>query len=453
MALATERRGTADLLISDDGESVAAIAGPDLTFLRFRLEGPAHISGEVPLPLHWRQYANHQDPDRNAGQNARIEQVAEEEGRRVLVVCSGRNGSGAVESQTTLELIRLEHPVRYELVVRTLLRASDRWHVTPNPNHGELEFCTLFPVGAFSSDPAAPKRYQVSVLQQGGEVWKIPHHHLESADKHNIPLHHGGRFLWLLEDENPCVTLLSARPVEAGLCAYMWDGHFGYRVCGEGLPVALPPGSRFEAAYRLSALGREEGSVLAGAARPRPAPGIEGIPLYCRGLNRFDRNGGDAAEDPDRSWPWEFEILRRGERCEGTLDRSTGADDNRSLRITGTGAASGRWIATTIGPAYGEGVFADNARYRLEALVRTRALSGRAELALRLHRTGKPGLFDPSSYEVFRAARHVAGDSDWTRLELLTPSISPAPDRVHLLMEHNGDGISWFDNVLFEERP
>jgi len=201
----------------------------------------------------------------------------------------------------------------------------------------------------------------------------------------------------------------------------------------------------------LSALGREEGAVLVTAARPRPSPGIEGIPLYCRGVNRFDRTGEDAAGDPQQSWPWEFEILRRGERCEGVLDRSTGADDNRSLRITGTGAASGRWIATTIGPAYGEGAFTDAARYRVEALVRTRALSGKAALALRLHRKGRPGLFDPSSYEVFQAERHGTGDTPWMRLEVLTGPISPAPDRVHLLLEHDGDGTSWFDNVLFEE--
>jgi hypothetical protein len=110
-------------------------------------------------------------------------------------------------------------------------------------------------------------------------------------------------------------------------------------------------------------------------------------------------------------------------------------------------------MATTIGPAFGEAEFRDHARFCLEAMVRTRALSGCASIAIRLHRSGAPDLFSPSSYEVFRSDRHPSGDTEWVRLHVLTPPISPPPDRIHILLEHEGRGNSWFDNVLLEECP
>ena len=455
MALAIERRGPADLIIRDDDEVIAEIAGPDLMNVRFRPGGIIHVLPEVPIPLHWRQYANHQDPERNASQHPRLERLIEEEGRRVVATGTGHNGSQSIESRTMVELRRLTEPTRYEVTVRTELHVKEgsRWHVTPNPHHGELEFFTLFPSGTFTPGDDRPKRYQACYLQQGETVWRIPHHHLESADKHNIPMGAHDRFLWLLEDENPCFELLSADPVLAGLCAYMWDGHLAYSVCSDGRPVDLPGGSRYVARYRLSAVGWDEGASLTGVARERPAPGIADIPLYTTGLNRFERSGETAAMDPAGSWPWEFEVASPAAHAQGVLDRTTGVDDQRSLRISGQGSTLARWIATTIGPAFGEAEFCDHACFRLEAMVRTRSLSGNAMVAIRLHRSGAPGLFDPSSYEVFRAEKGASGDTDWERLTVSTPPISPPPDRIHILLEQEGSGSSWFDNVLLKECP
>jgi len=455
VALATERRGPAELIIRDDDEVIAEIAGADLINLRFQPGGLIHVLPEVPIPLHWRQYANHQDPERNASQDPRLEHLHEQEGKRVVATCSGRNLSQSIESRTTVELLRLIEPIRYEITVETHLcvKEGSSYHVTPNVHHGELEFLTLFPSGTFTPGDDRAKRYQACYLQQGQAVWRIPHHHLESADKHNIPLGAHDRLLWLLEEENPCFELLSSDPVLAGVCAYMWDGHLAYSVCDGGRPVELPGGSRYRARYRLSAIGWDQGASLTGAARARPAPGIAEIPLYTRGLNRFEKSGETATKDPAGSWPWEFEVASAESHAEGVLDRTIGADDQRSLRISAQESTLARWCATTIGPAFGEPEFHDRACFRLEAMVRTRSLSGSATIALRLHRSGTPGLFDLSSYEVFRAETGASGDTEWKRLTLSTPPISPPPDRIHILLEQHGGGSSWFDNVRLEECP
>jgi len=455
VALATERHGLSGLTIRDDQETVAEFNGPDLLNLRFRPGGPLLFTSEVPIPLHWRQYANYQDPDRNAFQNPRLEEVRQDASGRILVRSVGTNASHTIESRTAVEVLRLNAPVRYELSVRTELRVMEgaRWHVTPNPHHGELEFCTLYPAGAFEPGLADTKRYQACYLVQPEACWEMPHHHLESADKHNIRIRKGDRFLWLLEDDNPCFELLSTEDAVAGVCAYMWDGHFAYRACGHDEPVNLPGGARFEAHYRLSSVRREEGLGMVASARARPAPGLEEIPLYVSGMNSFRKTGNEAAEMPEQSWPWEFEHDGPGDIARGQIDRSVGVDDQQSLRISAHGSTRARWIATTIGPAYGEKPFRDHSRFALVAMVRSRALSGSASIALRLHRSGALALFDPSSYEVYRCKGRISGDAEWTRLELKTPPIAPAPDRLHILLEQDGQGDSWFDNVLLQELP
>ncbi len=454
MALASERCGPADLIVRDDGAVIAEVTGLELGNVRLRPGGSQLFSSEVPIPLYWCQYANYQDPDRNASQDPRLEVLAPGSEDRVVVACSGRNSSGSISSHATVEFVRMQDPVRYEIGVRTTLRVHEgaSWRVMPNPHHGELEFLTLFPSGTFMPGKEGSKRYQACYLDQNGMVWRIPHHHLESADKHNIGMRKQERFLWLLEDENPCLEILSDDPVSAGLCAYMWDGHFACRVCTRGEPVDLPGGSRFEAAYRLSSVGREAGAKLVEAARERDAPDINEIPIYTTGVNRFGTTWNDVPQGATGVWPWDHEMDSAGDGAECSLDRTMGYDDRSSLRIVGSGGARARWLATTLGPAFGGAPFKDHCRFRMEAFVRTDRLVGRATVSIRLHRSGIGDVFDIASYDLFSGPMQASGDTDWVRLSVETPPISPPPDRLHLVLEHEGSGTSWFDNVLLEER-
>jgi hypothetical protein len=86
----------------------------------------------------------------------------------------------------------------------------------------------------------------------------------------------------------------------------------------------------------------------------------------------------------------------------------------------------------------------------LSAMVKTSKLEGKTMIAMRLHRENNGSVFDIQNYETFTSGQTLQGDADWKLLKLITPPISPAPDRLHLLLIQEGRGTTWFDNVLFE---
>ncbi len=451
MAFVIERTGIASLMVHDEGRAICEIRDLRLQNVRLHRDGAIIIGEEVPLPLYWEQYANHEDPERNCGSRGWV-RVTESEEDRILLECTGATLSGSVLSQYLVTLSRKDNPQAYVFDIHAALRvaAGRSWHVTPNPNHGELEFCNFWPDGAFAPDARKPSRYDACYVIRGSAVDAIAHHHLESADKHNIRLQPGDRMAWLLEDENPCIELVAGGEVTAGVCAYMWDAHMAYRICHAGVAQALPGGTRFNASFRLFAVGREEGVMIAASASRPSLPEVSNTPIIVDGVHTFSDTLENAKSNPADVWPWETEAVA-GESGDVVFarDQDVGMDDGFSLRIDASGHSKARWKATALGPAFRQPAYEKDARYRLIGFVRSHLTSGRVSIAIRLHRTGSAGLFDPESYEIYRSSDVFRGVSDWTRLEVLTPPIDPAPDRVHLLLELDGTGTCWFDNVVF----
>jgi hypothetical protein len=445
-----EQTGQADCLIWSGSELIGEIRALRLSVLRLKTGGESVLGSDVPLPLYWQQYADHEHPERNASSAAQVEigNVSED---RVEVVCRGSTASGAMQSEFRLLFARVPGG-RYELTVTARLSVVGEagWRVTPNPHHGELEFCNMWPVGTFTPDVGRAKRYTVTGVRRGSDIALLRHHHLESADKHNNDLQYGDECAWLLEDENPAVRIESDPTVCAGLCAYMWDMHFAYRVCDGGIARILPRGYTMEARYRVRALPRVEGEQWTLAGRVAVAAGLDAVPVYVRGMHTFGETFASAGQDRTDLWPWTFEIVRgTADDVSGALDRSTGFDDSSSLRIQVDGHGAARWVATTLGPAFGEPPFSSGRRYRLTAFVRS--TGGSARIALAIHRTDAPGLYDPGSYEEYGVPVSGKQGNAWNGCMVETPTIAPAPDRIHLRLSHEGEGTSWFDNVLFEE--
>ena len=434
------------------GECAAEITAMCLCNLRLGPGGGVLIGGDVPLPLFWRQYAHHEDPRRNAGANARVTQVAANPGE-LRLKCEGTNAGGEIISEFTVMFSEDPPAAGYIVEIHgTLLVApGKKWEVTHNPGHGELEFCNIWPVGTFSPRAGERKRYTHCFIQRNESVTLIPHTHLESPDKRNILMHRGDRLGWLLEDENPVVELLSDSEASAGLCAYMWDAHLGYRAAQSPGGTMLGAGSRHSASIRISRIGRDEGAALMARGVQPPDTGTAGTPVYVEGVNTFRETLLSRPGEEHALWPWTFEV-KAGEYplTRGTADRSRGYDDTVSLRISSGRPGRGRWSATTLGPAFGGPPFGNGKRYRLSAFASSASLKGTARAGLRIHREGAPGLGDPEVYELFWSGNGVSGDSPWTLLEVITPPISPPPDRVHILLDLEGEGIAWFDNVLFE---
>ena len=445
-----EKTGRADGKIFIGGECIAEIAAMCLCNLRLGPGGAIIIGGDVPLPLFWRQYAHHEDPRRNGGSQARVEEIAGDRGK-LLLRCAGTNAGSEILSIFTVG-VSADGPFGgYAVDIHAAFEVAPgkTWNVTHNPSHGELEFCNIWPEGTFR--PQGRKSYTQCFIQRGETVTLIPHTHLESSDKRNILMHRGDRFGWLLEDENPVIELLSDSGVNAGLCAYMWDAHFGCRTCQVPGEMTLGAGSRHEASLRLTRIGRAEGAALVARGVRAEAEETAQTPVYMEGINTFRETLLSLPGREHTAWPWTFEVTRGDHaRTLGTMDRTRGFDDTRSLRISSEGPGGGRWIATTLGPAFGAPPFADGKRYRLSAVACSSSLKGVARAGLRLHREGAPGLGDAQGYELYWTGTGCSGNAPWTALEVITPPISPAPDRVHLLLDQDGEGTSWFDNVLFE---
>lgn len=455
MALTTEQPDLQSARILDDGEAVCEIQNLSLRNARFRRAGRFLIGSEVPLPLYWEQYANHEHPDRNAGSNGLV-RLIDQNTDTVRLEILGTTASGEALSRYLLTIARAPDPLRYTYDLQAFLAIAKQrtWLVTPNDHHGELEFCNFWADGSFSAERGKPNRYRGCYLVHRDLVTMIPHHHLESPDKHNLLLDAGDRIVWLLEDENPVIDILPGDPVTAGVCAYMWDAHLAVKVCHAGEAVRLTESTSVRAHVRVSSIGRADGQHLVDHARVAVESDTYQTPVIVDGVQTFAETLATAAAEPADVWPWEYEMedeSRRGTRF--FVDRTTGYDDNVSLCIDNSRPGRAAWKATALGPAFRQPPFRNGARYRATGLVRTRITQGTATIALRLHREDRPGLFDPSTYEIYHSPETVSGSSEWTRIEVVTPPLSPPPDRLHLLLELNGTGRCWFDNVQLLSEP
>ena len=411
---------------------------------------PSLVGRAVGVPLYWRQYANHQDPERRLDARRRLgEPVTGPGWLRLRASGATRSGAARGEFELTWRAAaggRVTLEVRAQLVIPP----GPGWRVTPQADHGELAFLTLWPAGVFSPAGRAAKRFQACLVQRGRRVEAIAHHHLESPDKQRLRLGPGDRFAWVREAWNPVVTIGAGTRAEAGVCAYMWDTHFGLRVC-RGAAVVLPPGTVRTAGYTLGVLDRAEAGRLERRAVRRSPGAAADTPVYTGGSHDFRATFRQAGLDGNRAWPWQ-RAVGRGDPAGVAFARDTrvGRGDRYSLRLTHRTAARASWQATTLGPAFGEPAFRRGQRLRLTAQVRLRGVDGRVRVALRVHRTGRGSVFDASTYELFPSAARRGPDQDWVELRVETPPLSPAPDRVHLLLELDGTGRAWFDDVRLE---
>ena len=450
-----QQTGAADALIYDHEALIAEVRRLQLCQARFQPTGTRIIGAAMPLPLYWWQYQDHENPERNAGSDGRLELIFATPAK-LIFRASGQNVSKSVSSQFDIHLTWLQALQTYEFRILASLHIhhNHHWHVQLNPAHGELEFCDFWPEGSFSSMENSPKLYQACLVQRHGSIQRVPHHHLETRDKYDIRLMPHDRFFWIMEEVNPVFELLSSEPISAGLCAYMWDAHFGYRVTAPGHATKLLKGPMaFHAEYRLYTVTRSHAEGLLNQEGITESQELEEHPIYLPGLNTFKSTLVDFPGRQSYLWPWSHEVDTDAEGAAlFRRDRNMGYDDLFSLHIENLQPIRSRWLATTLGPAFGHPPFPDRARYRLTGYLKTEDVQGKATLAIRLHRTGDRDLYHPQHYQMFTSPQPLCGSSDWRLLQVETPLISPAPDRLHLLLELEGRGKCWFDTIQLETR-
>jgi len=441
-------------VVYDDQKKIAEIKNLQLCNVKFRPSGQVIIGETVKMPLFWRQYANHQNSLRNAGVNGELSNISIEMSELNIQVNS-TNQDKSILSNYSLKITYCIELESYVFTIKAKLEIPDgkRWKVTYNSAHGELEFCNLWPENCFEQSNNNRKKYDACYVRYEQDIIKIPHHHLETSDKNNISLGKGGCFYWLLEDENLVLEILNEQQISAGICAYMWDAHFGYRVISPENKenTTILTNQTFKAEFKMYAIDRASGKSVLEQAEKRQNPEINNIPIYLDGVNTFSKTLLDFPENVTNLWPWSYDTdSRLNPKDIFKLDREKGFDDHCSLSIQQKVWATSRWLVTTFGLAFGQSDFEDGARYRLTAFIYAEDVE-ETRIAIRLHRKGIGNIFDIGTYELFYSPQKISGNSDWQKLEVTTPTISPKPDRLHLLLEQKGSGKSWYDNVLFEK--
>lgn len=428
---------------------IASIRDLRLCNVRFKPNGALLIGENVALPLYWEQYANHRHPERNTGSHGLIECM--EAGDRLVLKIIGESFSREVRSEYIVRLRSEKEKFVYHFDAALRVNEGKQWLVTPNRSHGELEFCHLWSPDTFVTERDRRKKFSACYVQRGDDVVRIPHHHLESSDKHNIEMNAGNNFFWLLEDENPVVGILSRDRVHAGLCAYMWDAHFAYKICETDENVFLKSGDAFSAAFELHSVNRSGGEKIIAAAHEIHPVEIETTPIYMNGLNTFTHTLASIGNHERHVWPWSTETdAEHAHDVVFQLDRSIGYDDQNSLRISSKDEVHAAFVASTLGPAFGDDPFVEGSSYRLSAYVKCEQLDGTARIALRFHRDGDGSVFEMENYGIITSERSIQSTCPWTFLDVRALAISPAPDRMHIMLMQDGKGTSWFDNVLFE---
>lgn len=434
-----------------DGEVVAEINR--LALVRFvpRPGAGSLVGADVGVPLYWRQYGNHQNPERRADSRRELNGI-ESAGRTLRMRATGAVRSSAAISDYDVTF-RVDACGRLTMAVAAVLRipVGPGWRVTPHPHHGEAVFCTLWPTGVFSPDGTSLKRYSACLVQRGHRARRIAHHHLESPDKQRIRLGPGDVLAWGLEDENPSVTIGAGTKAEAGICAYMWDTHFAIRVCRAGRDVVLRPGTELRASYLLEGKTRRQLASVFNRAPIASAGSAAETPIYRQGLHTFSETFHDAAVAGNPAWPWQREVIKGREAdVRFARDARTGCGDRYSLKIRHRHHAQSHWLASTLGPAFGEPAFRRGGRLGSAAMVKILGAAA-ARITLRWHRAGRGSVFNVAGYETWSSewvgSRGASGSDEWIELLIETPPLRPAPDRVHLLLELKGRGTAWFDNV------
>lgn len=450
-----------DLIISDNGSEICAIKDIFLTNVILKPNGRIIIS-EFPIPLFWWQYANHEDPERNAGfiENVDIRKM----NRNIFVNILSRNLSNSISSNYILKISYSNkfNSYLYSINAKIKVNKDCVWTVTHNPSNGEIEYLDFYPDGAFRKDPCLKKNYNCCVYENSeGNLIYLPHYHLELKKYSNLQFNQLSKFYYLLEDENPVIQLLNETHLgtEASICSYMWDVHFGFRCCKDYSNRILTENDGFRAEFNIYSISKKQGIKILEKSTKFDSIELKNIPIYCSGINDFSKSVLDVPNKYN-TWPWQSEIsnivLNFKNSATFLWDREVGFSDSNSLSIIIKNNNCGRWIFTALGPDFGNEDFPLNKKYKLSAKVKLWNSDDKSfiSIGLRIHFQNEGDIFNINKYEhyysdkIFQSDEMI--DGEWNDCICMTNTISSKPDRVHLLLEFHGVGRCWFDDVLFE---
>ncbi len=222
-------------------------------------------------------------------------------------------------------------------------------------------------------------------------------------------------------------------PGEVGICWWTWDPHLTMRVPHDANSLV------YEVA--IEQFPRAEGQALLARAKTIPFrddPQYQ-VPVFTRDMvNTF----GKLLDHPDE-WAWE----PQSRRC--SIDERVGYDDSRSVTIRSEGLGRTAWYARALGVDYFDHRPLEGG-YRVRAVVKTRDVAGGARLGVLCYNGPETWLYEePEAVSAFSQGVH--GTNDWTSAEVRFDATGYS--RFKIVLEQDGRGQSWFDNVSLSADP
>ncbi len=222
-------------------------------------------------------------------------------------------------------------------------------------------------------------------------------------------------------------------PGKVGVCWWTWDPHLTMKV--------RPGAARLVYEVEFEGLPVAKGRALSARAQPIPFQGdIEyKVPIFTRGqVNTFKK-----LLDSSDEWTWE----PHSARC--LLDDQVGYDDKRSVTIRGDAAGRTAWYTRAVGVDYFDHRTL-NGGYRVAAMVRTRNVVGSTRIGIVCYNGPETWLYgEPDPITAY--SPEIRGTNDWAPVEIWFDATGYK--RFKIVLEQNGSGQSWFDNVSLTSDP
>ncbi len=298
------------------------------------------------------------------------------------------------------------------------------------------EFANFLPLESYNYhapvDPT-PKKWQAFVYQTTGGGWnRVPQHHLNTPDKYNLRFPPGRCKMGFVDDPggNPCIELIERIPSasQGGICWCMNDVHLHVN------EFAL--NDRHRVRYALYLFTQDETAEILKKAKgyayteeekdthDRPRFTLDGTCDFETGFD-FDK--------PDDCFSY---WLPMGEIRYTAWVHDEGHGGGRCLKQETPEPARVLWQAEHSNAL----VVPAGRRYRITAWIKTRDLQGAASLEA----------WDNKRPDCPVCSEPVRGTADWHEVfvEVEVPCTqTPLPGRVSIRLNHDGQGVSWFDDV------
>jgi hypothetical protein len=219
----------------------------------------------------------------------------------------------------------------------------------------------------------------------------------------------------------------ASAPSAVGICWWTWDPHWFLLVDGTSSKLS------YELVIEPVPIENQRG--LLAAARAIDLTSIEeyAVPVFELGqLNDFSTRVSHGSQ-----WGWE----PHSRAC--TLDDQIGRSDASSVAIELLGAERTAWYSRALGLNYFDH---EPLRgwFRVEGWVRTSSLSGQARIGVVAAPGPETSLYEEASPNWWWSAS-VNGTTEWSHVSVDFQAIDDRP--VKIVLEQEGSGRSWFDDV------